>query len=181
MWGYAIALVACSVDDRQVGASDEETAAVQPEAGGSSACGNGVECPAVPPLAAPGAACFADAECSALAPACLGSVCACALSASELAVDPENCGACGNDCSSETTGADCQQGRCVRPGEPAPSSITRSSSGRQAVLSLTAAHGVVLQTERYSLQLSAGQAPGGNAVHESSRYRLEGGLIGASQ
>jgi hypothetical protein len=124
--------------------------------------------------------CSSNAECPARAPTCAGTVCTCQLSLAELGADPKNCGSCGNDCGGEQTGATCQRGRCIRPGEPGPSDIARLPGGGEAALSLAAASGGVLKSPRFSLQLSAGQAPGGNAVLSSSRYRLHGGFVGAS-
>ena len=174
-------LASCAVDSRDVGSATGEA---QPGGPMLTSCANGAAgCSATPAAvgaAAPNATCSNDTECSARAPTCTGSVCTCQLSLAEIATDPNNCGSCGNDCGSAQTGATCQRGRCVRPGEPGPTDIARLPSGGEVALSLAAASGVVLRSARFSLQLSPGQAPGGNAVLSSSRYRLHGGFIGAS-
>lgn len=41
--------------------------------------------------------------------------------------------------------------------------------------------GQVMSSASYKLILSTGQGPGGNGVMTSSSYRLNGGLVGATQ
>lgn len=167
----------------------------RPGAGANDASTNGVgttgsagECSvgadgmcAVQPTLQRGSACSADSDCGAPFPSCVASRCTCGLSTTELSSDLKNCGACGNDCAELAGDASCEQGRCVLPGEPKPNDIAQSPLGNSATLGLVAASGVVLESPKYSLQVSAGQSPGGNAVLRSSRYQLRTGLVGASR
>jgi len=41
--------------------------------------------------------------------------------------------------------------------------------------------GNVMSSANYKLILSTGQGPGGNGVMKSATYRLNGGLVGATQ
>jgi len=41
--------------------------------------------------------------------------------------------------------------------------------------------GVLMTSPSYRLVLSAGQGPGGNGVLKSPNFRLNGGLVGATQ
>jgi EB module len=180
--GASLALLAssqaCALDSRdldtQAAANEAES---DQEASSDVGCMNGVgECA---PVLAPGAACVADAECPPGAPACVESICVCPLSPPELANDAKNCGGCGFECGSAESNATCQQGRCILAGEPGPNDLARSSSGRRALLAVSAG-GTVATSSRYVLQISSGQAPGGNAVMTSPRFRLEGGFVGTS-
>jgi hypothetical protein len=150
--------------------------------GASGECSTGVDgvCPVRPALQR-GSSCVTDLDCGAPFPSCIGARCACTLSAAELGSDPKNCGDCGNDCTELANSASCEQGRCVLPGEPKPNDIAQSPLGNSATLSVVAASGAVLKSSKYSLQVSVGQSPGGNAVLRSNRFQLRGGFIGASR
>lgn len=124
--------------------------------------------------------CQADTDCLTSAPSCVAGTCTCTLAAAELSSDEKNCGQCGNDCSEVDVEATCQQGRCIRPGEPGPTSVARTTSGDVAVLAATSGAAVV-KSARHSLVLSSGQAPGGNTVMKSSRFQLKSGFVGASE
>ncbi|MCA9596696.1 MAG: hypothetical protein KC776_25440 [Myxococcales bacterium] len=41
--------------------------------------------------------------------------------------------------------------------------------------------GTVMSSTNYKLVLSTGQSPGGNGVMTSTSYRLQGGIVGATQ
>jgi hypothetical protein len=150
--------------------------------GSSGECSPGVdgECPLLPMLQR-GTACSTDLDCGAPFPSCVDSRCACSLSTAQLASDPKNCGACGNDCAQFASSASCEQGRCTLPGEPKPNDVAQSPLGNSATLSLVAASGAVLKSPKYSLQVSVGQSPGGNTVLRSNRFQVRGGLVGASR
>jgi hypothetical protein len=170
----AVALMGCAIDERDVatpGATEDpgQTAAECEEGAGECATAAGVP-----------RSCEADTDCPASAPSCVSAACACTLAVSELSSDEKNCGQCGNDCRSVDVGATCQQGRCIRPGEPGPTSVAQSSGGDVAVLA-AASGAAVLRSPRHSLALSAGQAPGGNLVMKSSRFQLKSGFVGASE
>jgi hypothetical protein len=165
----------CALDERDVAI---------PEAGeesvgqGEAECGEGLaECAPAPGVPR---SCEADADCPAGAPSCVSAECACTLAPSELSSDEANCGQCGNDCRSIDVDATCQQGRCIRPGEPGPTSVAQSSGGDVAILA-GASGAAVLKSARHSLAVSAGQAPGGNRVMKSSRFQLRSGFVGASE
>jgi hypothetical protein len=171
----AVALLGCALDERDVATSE---ATGEPGSQTAAECAEGAaECAAA---AGVPRSCEADADCPASAPSCVSAACACTLAVSELSSDEKNCGQCGNDCGSVDIGATCQQGRCIRPGEPGPTSVAQSSGGDVAVLA-AASGAALLRSERHSLALSAGQAPGGNLVMKSSRFQLKSGFVGASE
>jgi hypothetical protein len=171
----AMGLICCALDERQV--TLPGTLAEPANQAGAECVEGAVECA---PVAGGPRSCASDADCPANVPSCVSATCACSLAVSELSSDERNCGQCGNDCSTVDVEATCQQGRCIRPGEPGPTSAAQSSSGDVAVVALTAG-AEVLNSARHSLTLSAGQAPGGNLAMKSSRYQLRGGFVGASQ
>lgn len=193
----ALWLGACSVDTRDPNVTAKGT--LQPAAQQGTACGGSAgQCQAGSTAQGPGQGssdnaatavvagsasihCADALDCPARAPACVQSVCTCSLSADQLATDSKNCGSCANDCTSQSSSATCQQGRCVAAGEPPPYQISRSSGGQQAISSLAAAQAVSLKSQKFSLTLSTGQAPGGNGVSKSPRFQLSSGALGASQ
>ena len=163
------------------GANDASASGIA-ATGASGECSAGADgvCPAQPMLQR-GSSCATDLDCRTPFPSCVESRCSCTLSTAALGSDPKNCGACGNDCGGFASNASCEQGRCVLPGEPKPNDVSQSPLGNSATLSLVAASGVVLASPKYSVQVSAGQSPGGNTVMRSSRFQLRGGLVGASR
>jgi hypothetical protein len=198
MWGkVAIAvpgtmtlftMLACEGEYRPYSAVGQASPAdARGGAGGSGAAA--VSCPSevdgsCPAAAASspqrGSACTTDSDCAGSFPSCVSSRCACELTTTELAADPKNCGACGNDCSALAADASCEQGRCTRPGEPGPNDLAQSASGNTASAAIVAG-GANLSSSRYSLQLSTAQSPGGNGVLRSPRYQLVTGVVGASR
>ena len=52
-------------------------------------------------------------------------------------------------------------------------------TGKQAIGNV--AGGVKAESAKYILITTTGQAPGGNAVLQSSKYTLKGGVVGATQ
>jgi hypothetical protein len=177
-------LFSCALDERQV-STEAQPAVGGPRMLGSagsscSAGASGCSAAAPSPLASTPVSCAADGECPASAPTCVNSLCSCTLALAQLSSDPKNCGSCGNECSAMVANASCQQGRCVPPGEPGPSEIARSAAGTRAVLSAGAHDGLVMRSSKHSLQLSTGQAPGGNEIMKSNSHALQSGLLGAS-
>jgi hypothetical protein len=167
--------IGCALDERQI-TLPETTSEAANQAGaecveGAAECARATGGPR---------SCASDVDCPASVPSCVSATCVCTLAVSELSSDERNCGLCGNDCSAVDAEATCQQGRCIRPGEPGPTSAAQSSSGDVAVVALTTG-AEELKSTRHSLTLSAGQAPGGNLVMKSPRYQLKGGFVGASQ
>ncbi len=178
LWHCSIALLSagCSFDNRdpdsgQTEATNEsETSGREP-----TQCPPGAECPDGPAGVDPAnvtaggiGACLSDGDCLPAAPTCVSGQCQCSLSAVALQADAANCGSCGYRCGS---GAVCENATCkvvepIVPGSPGTS--------------LTAG-GTELRSARYRALVVTGQAPGGNAVLVSPRYRLEGGLIGTTR
>jgi hypothetical protein len=172
----AVLVAGCSFDDRKPNSAgtnesnESETSELDP-----SSCPPGAECPDTPagvdPASVAGGGigtCLSDADCSPDAPTCVSGQCQCSLSAEALQADADNCGSCGQRCGS---GAVCENAAC-KVVEP----IVPGSPG----MSLTAG-GTELRSARYRALVVTGQAPGGNAVLVSPRYRLEGGLIGTTR
>lgn len=127
----------CALDDRQLGTQEAR------EEGLGSAEGTCVGDVAGCTQTGKGRRrCATDSECPSSAPSCVASICECALAVSELSSDEHNCGQCGNDCSSVDLGATCQQGRCILPGEPGPTSAARTSSDRSPAIDPRGAMGV---------------------------------------
>lgn len=173
--GFAAALLAgCSLDGRNPGLSDGDG----PERGTGqnqpAPCPLGSDCPE--PMDEPrtpddprvDGQCGGDFDCAPDAPTCVGGRCECSLSADQLQSDANNCGSCGYRCGS---GAICENAACevVDPIVPGSPGMGLTSGGTR------------MRSSRFTIQVSASQAPGGNDVYASPRYRLQGGLVGTTQ
>jgi hypothetical protein len=172
----AVLCAGCSFDDRDPDSGQKGVAnEAEPSDLGMSPCPAGAECPDDPGGVEPtGVAvggivtCVSDANCLPAAPTCVSGQCQCTLPAEALQADAANCGSCGYRCGS---GAVCENAACkvvepIVPGSPGTS--------------LTAG-GTEVRSPRFRAMVVTGQAPGGNAVLVSPRYRLEGGLIGTTR
>jgi hypothetical protein len=106
--------------------------------------------------------CLADSDCSDHAPVCDAGTCLCVLDLNRLSTDPANCGACGFACDA---GEICAGGACTEPG-----------NSRFTIV----AGGGVATNGKHTLVFSSGQAPGGNRVSTSPRFRLHSGFVGTA-
>jgi hypothetical protein len=157
------------------------------EGGCVTSCGNDDDCPTLQPVCGPAAQCvecttsracptasdqcspagecvecLTDADCGPTAPSCTEGSCACTLDVNQLATDRNHCGGCGQACLGNDI---CAAGTCT---EPSNSRFTSVSGGS------------VMKSSAYTLHLSSGQAPGGNAVLSSSRFTLKSGFPGTT-